>query len=312
MEVDFASAMQQLEAMFPNFDDETFRTVLTSNDGHLERTIEDLIKLSNEVENGPDDDENLFAEPSRKNASNRYSEPTYQANRSARDHQESDDAKMAYELQMQYMQENQNAGGSRNHHDYNTNNPYPSNQSYSSQNVAGSYDGVQGFHPVSAPTNDSGKKKGFMKKLKLAVKNLVTRKGKGGKKGPTRNPGMYAEMDENLNPNNQLEDEPDLFKVKEDENDAPMKLSDVMNRKYNEEDAGGYDPRDEYINQRSYDNNENRYADNNRHDNDRYGDTRSGGDRYGNHRRDEYPREAYPVHRNTQNYYYSDNYYEQH
>jgi len=303
MEVDFASAMQQLEAMFPNFDDETFRTVLTSNEGHLERTIEDLIKLSNEVENAPDDDDNLFAEPSRKNAAYRYSDPTYQANRSARDNQESDDAKMAYELQMQYMQEsqNQNAGGSRSRHDYNTNNPYPSNQSYSSQNVAGSYDGIQGFHPVNAPQNDQVKKKGFMKKLKLAVKNLVTRKGKGGKKGPTKNPGLYAEMDENLNPN-QLEDEPDLFKVKEDDNDAPMKLSDVMNRKYNEEDAGGYDPRDEYINQRSYDNNENRYGGENRYDNDRYGD----------HKRNEYPREAYPVHRNTQNDYYSDNYYEQH
>lgn len=31
MEVDYASALQQLEAMFPNFDDETFRTVLASN-----------------------------------------------------------------------------------------------------------------------------------------------------------------------------------------------------------------------------------------------------------------------------------------
>lgn len=30
---------------------------------------------------------------------------------------------------------------------------------------------------------------------------------------------MYAEMDENLNPNNPLEDEPDLFKVKEDDNE---------------------------------------------------------------------------------------------
>jgi len=47
-------------------------------DGHLERTIEDLIKLANEVENAPDDDENLFAEPTRKNVSNVYNDPGYQ------------------------------------------------------------------------------------------------------------------------------------------------------------------------------------------------------------------------------------------
>ena len=35
---------------------------------------------------------------------------------------------------------------------------------------------------------------------------------------------MYAAMDENLNPNNQLEDEPDLSKVKEDDNDAPSRI----------------------------------------------------------------------------------------
>lgn len=294
MEVDYASALQQLEAMFPNFDDETFRTVLASNDGHLERTIEDLIKLANEVENSPDDDENLFAEPTRKNVSSVYNDPTYQSNRAAKDAQESADAKMAYELQMQYLQENQNAGAGGNQQ-YN-NNPYPVSNysngggSYGSHNVAGSYDGIQGFHPVDAPHTDPVKKKGFYKKLKLAVKNMLTRKGKGGKKGPTRNPGMYAEMDENLNPNNPLEDEPDLFKVKEDGNEPAMKLSDIMNKPNNEGD--NYSPRDEYINQRSYDNNA-RYGNSNRND---------------YNQRAEYP----PVNRHHENEYYSDNYYEQH
>ncbi len=79
---------------------------------------------------------------------------------------------MAYELQMQYLQENQNAGGVPQHHNQNQQyNPpaYQSNGggSYGSHNVAGSYDGIQGFHPVDAPQqNDPVKKKGFYKKLK--------------------------------------------------------------------------------------------------------------------------------------------------
>ncbi len=83
---------------------------------------------------------------------------------------------MAYELQMQYLQENQNAGGGVNQHQHHQNqnqqyNPpnYASNGggSYGSHNVAGSYDGIQGFHPVDAPQqNDPVKKKGFYKKLK--------------------------------------------------------------------------------------------------------------------------------------------------
>ena len=82
------------------------------------------------------------------------------------------DAKMAYELQMQYMQESQNANANTAHRniDYNTNNPAVHNTgsygSYGSHNVAGSYDGVQGFHPVDGPQGDPVKKKGFYKKLK--------------------------------------------------------------------------------------------------------------------------------------------------
>lgn len=84
---------------------------------------------------------------------------------------------MAYELQMQYLQENQNAGAGGNQQ-YN-NNPYPVSNysngggSYGSHNVAGSYDGIQGFHPVDAPHTDPVKKKGFYKKLKRNFDGLV-------------------------------------------------------------------------------------------------------------------------------------------
>lgn len=69
-----------------------------------------------------------------------------------------------------------------------------------------------------------------------------------------------------------------------------VKLSDIMNKPNNEGD--NYSPRDEYINQRSYDNNA-RYGNSNRND---------------YNQRAEYP----PVNRHHENEYYSDNYYEQH
>ncbi len=72
-----------------------------------------------------------------------------------------------------------------------------------------------------------------------------------------------------------------------------MKLSDIMNKPNNAED--NYSPRDEYINQRSYDNN----------NNDRYGKNQNRNDY---NQRAEYP----PVNRHNENEYYSDNYYEQH
>ena len=77
MSISYKEAMEQLQAMFSTFERETLKTVLVVNskpfftislifkDGNLEKTIEDLLKMSEDVpktENKPvDDDDNLFA-----------------------------------------------------------------------------------------------------------------------------------------------------------------------------------------------------------------------------------------------------------
>ena len=62
---------------------------LPRTEGHLERTIEDLMKLNEEIENSPDDD-NLFADTdSRPSYPNSYG-GGYQSNAGAKSVQESE------------------------------------------------------------------------------------------------------------------------------------------------------------------------------------------------------------------------------
>jgi len=63
--MDYKEAMQQLQGMFTDFDRETIKTILVANNGYLEKTIEDLLKLGNDSpgkSNGLFDDDNLFAD----------------------------------------------------------------------------------------------------------------------------------------------------------------------------------------------------------------------------------------------------------
>lgn len=50
MSISFESAMEQLKSMFPTWDEETMKEILTSNDYHVERTIEQLLAMSGEID----------------------------------------------------------------------------------------------------------------------------------------------------------------------------------------------------------------------------------------------------------------------
>lgn len=50
MSITFESAMEQLKSMFPTWDEETMKEILTSNDYHVERTIEQLLAMSGEID----------------------------------------------------------------------------------------------------------------------------------------------------------------------------------------------------------------------------------------------------------------------
>jgi hypothetical protein len=136
MEVGYQETLEQLTGMFEGFDQETIKSVLAANDGHVERTIEDLLKMSPESGNNArpheDDDDNLFAEPgpSRKNNNNRRNDDLFgieddqkgnrfedlgifhdnahnQGDSYARELQEKEDAAIAYRLQKEYIKQEQ-------------------------------------------------------------------------------------------------------------------------------------------------------------------------------------------------------------
>jgi hypothetical protein len=202
MEMDYSQAMEQLESMFQQFDRETIQTVLSSNDGHVERTVEDLIKLANEVENGPEDD-NLFADPVERPTQNTFS--SYGTDTVAKSLQISEDARIAYELQMKYLQQEERE-----------------NQGRQSQKQR-----------VSNKSDNRKKSPTFYKKVKVALANLFSRKGKSGKKGPTRNPGLYVEIeptDQNNNGNAlyQASSNRSPLYPEKIEDDSPMRLADVL------------------------------------------------------------------------------------
>ena len=53
MSISFKDAVATLKSMFPEWDDETLGTILTSNNYHVERTIETILQMSGEIPTVP-------------------------------------------------------------------------------------------------------------------------------------------------------------------------------------------------------------------------------------------------------------------
>ena len=67
MSISSKQALQELKEMFTDFDEETLKAVLIANDGYVEKSIEDLLKMAESPVKKPpqqddDDDDNLFAD----------------------------------------------------------------------------------------------------------------------------------------------------------------------------------------------------------------------------------------------------------
>lgn len=261
MEVGYRDAIDQLQAMFQDCDENTIKSVLRANQGHMEKTIEDLLKMTAEAEND-DNDDNLFAEtnPRTKPRSNRNedlfgiddeprgnrfedlgifgenNQSRSKLSSNNREQQEKADAELAYRLQKEEIahekeMERQEAMASRS----------------GSRNNAGGWNFAQSnSQPSTQYSNQAGqesgekKKTGLVSKVKAGISSVFGKKK--GKKGPTQNPGQYAEIDN-------LDDQQEIYnfngggsqstglhqfqgnKQNDDYDDAPMQLSDILNPK---------------------------------------------------------------------------------
>lgn len=66
MKLKYKEAMENLQAMFQNFDQETIHSILVMHKGAVQPTIEDLLRLSNEQE--LEDNDNMFANDGTENS----------------------------------------------------------------------------------------------------------------------------------------------------------------------------------------------------------------------------------------------------
>jgi len=112
MKLKYKEAMENLQAMFQNFDQETIHSILVMHKGAVQPTIEDLLRLSNEQEQ--EDNDNMFANDNPSNSNSQqnglgddFLDPNLVDADSneyyARKIQEKEDMKMAMALQQKYM-----------------------------------------------------------------------------------------------------------------------------------------------------------------------------------------------------------------
>lgn len=263
--------------MFQDCDLETIKAVLASNNGHVERTIEDLLKMTSEAGGEDPNDDNLFADYSQNNKSrpnrnddlfgiddepkgNRFEDlGIFQENPSrpkpsgnVREMQEKADAELAYRLQKEEIayekeierQESRQQG--RRPQGGNAQGGNAPGWDFSAppqqyQQQSGSRYG----QPPSQMPQESGEKKksGIMSKVKTGISSIFnkTKSNLSKPKGPTHNPGQYAEIDN-------LDDQQEIYQFSNGGNsnqnmgvhqfqgdnnnnyeDAPMQLSDILN-----------------------------------------------------------------------------------
>jgi len=302
MEMNYTDALEQIRSMFSGFDEDTIKSVLAANDGHLERTIEDLLKMTAEAERRPrghdDDDDNLFADPQPINRGHNRNEElfgiddegnriedlgifqqdngsNYQDDRIAREMQEKADAEIAFQLQKQYIerqenreheyrqqvrasqQESQQRNTQSRGHTSESHNRPSSNQGY---NQAG--------HMQNQNQNQSPKKKtGFISKMKAGINNLFGKKSKKQQPLAGNPTAQYAEIDNleehevyNFNNANAIQSRNDGIHQlnnynnhNEQNDDAPMQLADVLGSR------GGHESDEENNVNPYYNHNQNNY-----------------------------------------------------
>jgi len=230
---------------------------------------DDLFGIDDEPQGNRFEDLGIFQQESGSN---------YKDEKIAKDLQEKEDAEIAYRLQREYLKQEQvmeqqlraqqqSQQRSRNHPQQNSgmnaggpgwdfSQPANNNQQQSySQNQ-------QSVRQEGMPNQGSGSKKktGFMSKMKAGINNLFGKKKKN--KEGALNPGTYAEID-NLeeqevynfsNPDPQSRNtglhQLDNFNQHhqgEQNDDAPMQLSDVLNGR-----GGGHDSEEEENNDNPY------------------------------------------------------------
>jgi hypothetical protein len=227
MAVSYENAMKQLQSMFTDFDRETIKSVLISNKGYLEKTIEDLLQMATEKEEpGNVDDDNLFSQgipnkpqnkpppkqnnrdiglfedpdlalgvPSGGNAGLYFEDDEDKTKRMARELQEKEDMKLAYQLQQEYLKQMQAEGGEGEEYEEGEegeeeDDPNPGNNSGPGRAYRAEEQKSNGNNGPSGQP-EKKKKKGFGSKIKSAFASLFKKKKKGG---AVKGPGEYAEV----------------------------------------------------------------------------------------------------------------------
>jgi len=101
--------MENLQSMFENFDKETIHSILVMHKGAIQPTIEDLLKLSNEQEEEPED--NMFSNDNPTHGDDNFLNPDLidaETNEIyARKLQEKEDMRLAMSLQQAYIARDQ-------------------------------------------------------------------------------------------------------------------------------------------------------------------------------------------------------------
>jgi len=235
MEIGYQEALEQLTNMFEGFDQETIKTVLAANDGHVERTIEDLLKMSPESGNNPrpqdDDDDNLFAEPNPSRNNNKRNDDLFgiddeakgnrfedlgifqdnnqrnQGDSYAKELQEQEDAAIAYRLQKEYIKQEQELERQARTAQRTQNRPAPSGgMNYGggewdfSQPANNQAPRNQMNNPPQQNHSQANQGSGEKKKVGFMSKvktgfNNIFNKKGKATKGTAQNAGNYAEID---------------------------------------------------------------------------------------------------------------------